>query len=70
MEHGGYQFQSGFSGKAQVISGQYCLITLHGAGKQFCTHKGVIVNSHEIVTQIKGLRETVQFLMLFIEVNE
>lgn len=34
---------------------------LHGAGKQSCTHQGVIVDSHEIVTQIKGLRETVQF---------
>lgn len=67
-EHSTYRFLSGCSGKAQGISGQHCLVTLHGAGRQFCTHKGVIV--HEIVTPIKGLRETVQLLMLFIEVSK
>lgn len=69
-EHSPYRILSGFSGKAQGMSGQHCLVTLHGAGRQFCAHKGVTVNSHEIVTQVKGLRETVPFLMLFIEVNK
>lgn len=70
MEYSGYFIQAGFSGRAQVFSGQCCLITLHRAGKQFCTHKEVLGYSHEIVTQIKGLSETVQFLMLFIDVNK